>query len=259
MVWHVTVEVSACGLAVLSLACPKHQDFVRSRFRSDFFYLKHCAVAELLETRPERSATQSVKHMSFGQAASVESRCAMLSAVSLVTQLETGPNSQAERYTAVVLDADVVAVVLDRGLERWLHSDFSRSARNLQVAQAKVCSNLFSSWFLGTSAFSCLQLPSVAFNCSGLRGLQFQFWGFCQVLPTPWGMYHTDLYRSVQSTDVNCNHSQVLASFSSTSVTCRGWGAWGWLVQHSPASGCLDLLKCRSLPKKSLLKLSELA
>eukprot|EP00435_Cladocopium_sp_Y103_P049354 s1856_g14.t2 len=47
-------------------------------FRSDFFYLKHCAVAELLETRPER-------------------------------------------YTAVVLDADVVAVVLDRGLERWLH------------------------------------------------------------------------------------------------------------------------------------------
>lgn len=48
-------------------------------FRSDFFYLKHCAVAELLETRPER-------------------------------------------YTAVVLDADVVAVVLDRGLERWLHS-----------------------------------------------------------------------------------------------------------------------------------------
>lgn len=48
-------------------------------FRSDFFYLKHCAVAELLETRPER-------------------------------------------YTAVVLDADVVAVVLDRGLERWLRS-----------------------------------------------------------------------------------------------------------------------------------------
>lgn len=37
----------------------------------------------------------------------------------------------------------------------------------LQVAQAKVCSNLFSSWFLGSSAFSCLQLqwpswPSVS-------------------------------------------------------------------------------------------------
>eukprot|EP00438_Fugacium_kawagutii_P002518 Skav232409 [mRNA] locus=scaffold4273:3963:9435:+ [translate_table: standard] len=42
-------------------------------FQSDFFYLKHCAVAEFLGTRPER-------------------------------------------YTAVVLDADVVAVVLDRGI-----------------------------------------------------------------------------------------------------------------------------------------------
>lgn len=29
------------------------------------------------------------------------------------------------RYTAIVLDADVVAVVLDRGLDRWLHSNFS--------------------------------------------------------------------------------------------------------------------------------------
>jgi hypothetical protein len=61
--WFGTLEVSACGLAVLSLACPKHQDFVRSRFRSDFFYLKHCAVAELLETRPERSATQCEAHV----------------------------------------------------------------------------------------------------------------------------------------------------------------------------------------------------
>ena len=193
--WFGTLEVSACGLAVLSLACPKHQDFVRSRFRSDFFYLKHCAVAELLETRPERSATQSVKHMSFGQAASVESRCAMLSAVSLVTQLETGPNSQAERYTAVVLDADVVAVVLDRGLERWLHSDFSRSAR-----KASSCSSqsLLKFVFLMVSGVKCLQLPSVAFSCSGLRGLQFQFWGFCQVLPTPWGMMGDVPYRSVQ-------------------------------------------------------------
>ena len=29
------------------------------------------------------------------------------------------------RYTAIVLDADVVAVVLDRGLDSWLHSNFS--------------------------------------------------------------------------------------------------------------------------------------
>ena len=48
-------------------------------FRNDFFYLKHCSVAELLETQPER-------------------------------------------YTAIVLDADVVAVVLDRGLDSWLRS-----------------------------------------------------------------------------------------------------------------------------------------
>ena len=146
-------------------------------FEADFFYLKHCAVAELLETRPERSATQSVKHMSFGQAASVESRCAMLSAVSLVTQLETGPNSQAERYTAVVLDADVVAVVLDRGLERWLHSDFSRSAR-----KASSCSSqsLLKFVFLMVSGVKCLQLPSVAV---AFVAFSFNFGGsakFCQ-------------------------------------------------------------------------------
>lgn len=29
------------------------------------------------------------------------------------------------RYTAIVLDADVVAVVLDRGLDSWLRSNFS--------------------------------------------------------------------------------------------------------------------------------------
>jgi hypothetical protein len=83
----------------------------------------------------------------------------MLSAVSLVTQLETGPNSQAERYTAVVLDADVVAVVLDRGLERWLHSDFSRSAR-----KASSCSSqsLLKFVFLMVSGVKCLLLPSVA-------------------------------------------------------------------------------------------------
>ncbi|CAJ1339072.1 unnamed protein product [Effrenium voratum] len=48
-------------------------------FHSDFFYLKHCAVAEFLET-------------------------------------------QKEGYSAVVLDADVVAVALDRPLDFWLSS-----------------------------------------------------------------------------------------------------------------------------------------
>lgn len=46
-------------------------------FRGDFFYLKHCAVAEFLET-------------------------------------------QADGYTAVVLDADVCAVALERGLDDWM-------------------------------------------------------------------------------------------------------------------------------------------
>lgn len=203
--WFGMLEVSACGLTVLSLACPKHQDFVRSRFRSDFFYLKHCAVAELLETRPERSATQSVKHMSFGQAASVESRCAMLSAVSLMTQLETGPNSQAERYTAVVLDADVVAVVLDRGLERWLHSDFSRSARKASSCSSQSLLKFVFLMVSGSSAFSCLQLPSVAV---AFVAFSFNFGGsakFCQ-RPGCTIQICTDPCSQLMSTDVNCNH-----------------------------------------------------
>jgi len=119
--------------------------------------------------------------MSFGQAASVESRCAMLSAVSLVTQLETGPNSQAERYTAVVLDADVVAVVLDRGLERWLRSDFSRSAR-----KASSCSSqsLLKFVFLMVSGVKCLQLPSVAFSCLQLQWPSWPSVSILGVLPS---------------------------------------------------------------------------
>ncbi|CAJ1436648.1 unnamed protein product [Effrenium voratum] len=54
-------------------------------FHSDFFYLKHCAVAEFLETQKE------------GRLGS-------------------------DRYSAVVLDADVVAVALDRPLDFWLSS-----------------------------------------------------------------------------------------------------------------------------------------
>ena len=74
-------------------------------------------------------------------------------------------------------------------------------------------------------------------------------------------MYHTDLYRSVQSTDVNCNHPRSWRSFSSTSVTCRGWGAWGWLVALAFSSlvAAWTFLKFAAVClKKSLPKLSEL-
>ena len=102
----------------------------------------------------------------------------------------------------------------------------------------------FSSWFLGPSvAFSGLQWPSVKIG------------GSAEFYQHPGGyivQIRTDRYSQLQS-------SQVLASFSSTSVTCRGWGAWGWLVlQYSPASGCLDLLKFAEVFCKKLQQLIEL-